>query len=265
MTLTYAHEAALVDAARAPGMDWAQWAGDQRPPAHFLALWSGRAVHGFTSPERVGGVVVQPADVVLGIRSWDDAFEGILEVAQWGNAAPFALFEVEKIVRMMLHQSGLAFEILASPAVLHDADFPARRIVDAAVTRGVLHHYRDVAQGQIARLERAQGQGVRPADLLDIARHALTGVALADGLVDFHLWELVDAYGSSTLEGLLREAPHDAKLDDGYRADFARAVESLIERIDPDAAKLPDNPEDYDYLNDLVVTQRQNAVKQSRS
>lgn len=192
MTLSHDKAAATSPLPEGPNGPWGTWAADHRPPASFLSVYSGRAVHGFDSRLRLGGVVVQPAEVVLGIRAWDDAFEGVFELDE--EPVPYALFEVEKIVRMMLHQSGLAFEILASPAMLHDEEFPARRIVDAAVTRGILHHYRNVASGWMARLVETQGQGAEPADVLDVVRNALTGRALVDGRAAFDLWALADEY-----------------------------------------------------------------------
>lgn len=234
-----------------PESDWDAWAAEQRPPAQFLCAWSGRPVHGFDSPVRLGGVFAQPAEVVLGIRGWDDASEGTLELDGQEEPVPYALFEVEKIVRMMLHQSGLAFEILASPAVLHDDGFPARRIIESAITGDILHHYRDVASGWMARLVETKGQGAAPADVLDVARNALTGRALAEGRVAFDVWELASEFG---LEALLRGV--EKSVEPQLLDELSAKIDELLEAIRPDTAKLPASPQDYDWLNDLVVEWR---------
>lgn len=256
MQLSYA-PAAEPDAPPAgPEAGWQAWAAAHEPPAVLATAWSGRAVFGFDSPLRVGGVLVQPADVVLGIRGWEDAFEDTLALAGHDRPVPYALFDIEKIVRMMLHQSGLAFEVLASPVVLAGDEFKARRVLEAAITHEILHHYRDVAAGTLARLDEAEGEGAWAADVLDIARHALTGVALAQGRVDFRLWPLVADFGDAGLEGLLREVERSDTIDPTGLAEFGRHVDDLVERIDPDAARLPDRPRDYDWLDEFVVANR---------
>lgn len=249
MTLSYDKAAATAPLPEGPTGPWGTWAADHRPPASFLSVCSGRAVHGFDSRLRLGGVVVQPAEVVLGIRAWDDAFEGVLEFDE--EPVPYALFEVEKIVRMMLHQSGLAFEILASPAVLHDEDFPARRIVDAAVTRGILHHYRDVASGWMARLVETKGEGAEPADVLDVVRNALTGRALVDGRAAFDVWALADEFQLTALLQDVEEGVEPALIDE-----VSAKVDELLEAVRPEDASLPERPNDYDWLNDFVVSSR---------
>jgi predicted nucleotidyltransferase len=237
-------------AADRPTGDWSAWAVDHAPPALFLSAWSGSESYGFDSPLRLGGVLAQPADVVLGIRAWEDAFEGTLDLEEHGSPVPFVLFEVEKIVRMMLHQSGLAFEILASPAILFDQDFPAQRIIEAAITSDILHHYRDVASSTMRRLVESKGQGATPADTLDVARHALTGRALAQGRVAFDVWELADEFG---VKALLRDVEAAERLDPTLLAEVSKQVDELLDGCQPDRAQLPANPQDYDWLNDLVV------------
>jgi hypothetical protein len=232
---------------------WREWAAEHEPAALFLSAWSGRAVHGFDSPLRLGGVVAQPAEVVLGLRAWEDAFEETHDLDEYNRPVPSVLFEVEKLVRMMLHQSGLAFEILASPVVLLDQSFPARRIIESAVTTDILHHYRDVASGLVRRLVESNGQGATPADVLDAVRNALTGRALVDGRVGFDVWELAGEYGS---EALLREVESGERVELELLGKVSAHVEGLLDDIRPDEATLPASPQEYDWLNDFVVSCR---------
>ncbi len=258
MSLCFALDPTPASLAEEVGTDWTSWAADHRPPAQFLSAWSGPSVHGFDSPLRLGGVVVQPAEVVLGIRGWEDAFEQVLEAGPDQSPVPVALFEVEKIVRMMLHQSGLAFEILTSPAVLFDASaFDARAVVEAAVTADIIHHYRDIAGGWLERLAESEGRGARAPDVLDVFRHALTGLGLMHGEVDFRLWAAVERYADGELEGLLREVQRGAKIAGELLDELLDRGRQLVADLSPEDAALPASPNDYDGLNDLVVSLRQ--------
>jgi predicted nucleotidyltransferase len=256
--------------------DWAAWAGRQSPPARFLSAWSGLEVHGFDSPTRLGGVAVQPAEVVLGLRAWNDAEEGVIaenaENSSPENSAappvPFVIFDVEKIVRMLLHQSGLAFEILASPVVLHadsltGAQFPARRLIEAAISADILHHYRDVAIGGMARLVETKGQGARISDALGAVRNALCGVALSRGEVEFRLPTLLENYALPGLGAVLDEvADEDVEgaLAPEFVAELDGLMSKLIASIQPDRCALPAGPSDYDWLNDFVVDARRREI-----
>lgn len=269
MTLTFGTDATRRSFENPPGATWPTWAARHEPPARFVSLWSGRPVHGFGSPSRVGGVVAQPAELVLGIRSWEDAFEETFELEGHDAPVPYVLFEIEKIVRMMLHQSGLAFEILASPVHLVEGrtaqasaePFPARRVVRAAVTKEIIHHYRDVAGGWLDRLEEAGGRGATGADALDIIRHALTGVGLMEGRAQLHIWTLVERHGSDALEGLLREVEGSDTLDPEVVEELCDHGRTLVAQLDPDQADLPDRPADYDWLDALVVALRRSASR----
>lgn len=247
--------------------------------APFLSAWSGSALHGFESGLRLGGVFVESADVVLGLRSWNDAREGVLNASGSMGAAeavPYAIFEVEKIVRMMLHQSGLAFEILASP-VLFEADlferdsfkteeaFPARRIANAAVTSGLLHHYRDIARGTLARLIASKGRGARVVDILELARVALTGRALMQAEVDFNLGTLLENYAPSKLSEFLENTHAEVLIEAAWLQEFERHIEDILKSLTPEDSALPQRPSDYDWLNDFVISSRLEQLKTRNS
>ncbi len=230
-------------------------------PIIHIAQFGGMAVHGFAGVERVGGVFVQPAHSVLGLRAWDDALEGVLP-----GGAPWVLFEAEKIVRMMLRQSGLALEILASP-VGGDwgVDFDARVLVCGAITREIVLYYRDVTRVGVSRLLALVESG-RIDDpcledgrgwLQDLFRHLLTGCVLGQqGHVCLHLEHLLDL---PVAEGV-RE-PLDSLV--GGRGDGLAIRELGVQAVRlqgflevEQACALPERPSDYDGLNDWLVTQR---------
>lgn len=242
--------------------------------APFLSVWSGSAVHGFDSRLRLGGVFVAPADVVLGLRSWNDAREGVVGASELLGAkqsVPYAIFEVEKIVRMMLHQSGLAFEILASPVVFGldsprdertDAQpFPARRILDAAVTSGLLHHYRDVSRATLTRLVAAKGQGARASDIRDLVRTVLTGNVLMHGEVEFHLPTLLERQATAELGDLIENMLPENFVEPMWLQQFEDCISAAIDVISPDGSPLPPSPTDYDWLHDFVINSRLQEFK----
>lgn len=202
------------------------------PPAALDPAWEGFARGRPEAPRwlsrvdlddehgRVVGCYVTDAATALGLRPWDDAAEGRQGQAAW------VLFDVEKLVRMALHQSGLAFEALCSAATW--GDFPARAIADAAVTVNVLDYYRDVTAPLLhGRAERWR------------YRTLLTGVLLAEqGIVSHDL---------STLAGRLALEPG---------VDLS-AAPALHERLR--SSSLPTRPSGYDFLNDFVVQARLGA------
>lgn len=166
---------------------------------------------------RCVGCFVEPATTVLGLRAWDDAREG-------ATPMPWALFEVEKFVRMALRQSGVAFEALVAPAVW-SRNFDGRAVAAAAVTRGILTYYDDVSRGLEHDFEPWRW------------RSLLTGALLATkGRVS-----LDDA----TLQRELGASEHpDADEVDAFRA--------MLRNRDA----LPERPQRFDWLDHLVVSLR---------
>ncbi len=193
---------------------WTQWAASRRPTPVWLAR-----VHTSDEVDRYVGAYVTPAEVVLGLRGWDDADEGL-------DPEPFALFDIEKLVRMMLHQSGLAFEALCAAQSLGALDVPARELARAAVTHEILSYYRDVT----AVLETGNREGWR-------WRTLMTGALLAQqGVVSHAMPTLCRMLGAGAepsatevvrLRTALASSPH-----------------------------LPETPADYDLLNAFVVASR---------
>jgi hypothetical protein len=227
-------------------------------PVH-LSIWSGDVLQGYQSQTKIGGVVVHPAETILGIRAWEDAYEGILSADGGQSSAPWVLFDVEKIVRMMLRQSGLAFEILASPIVAPaeqlEASFPAHRVVEAAIHDDILLYYRDCADSIRWSVEGLESGEYRR-QIVDAVRHALTGLALIDGRVEFDLRALLE-----DAEPDIREAVHALLADDTVSPDLHELLRhrlaSWCERLEaPGRSVLGHKPDDYDWLDELVARQR---------
>ena len=240
---------------------WREWMEVREQPVAHLAAWAGPELSGYSSPTKIGGVVIHPAEVVLGLRGWDDAYEGTGEFGDTERQCPWVLFDLEKIIRMMLHQSGLALEILASPMCV-DPDkltatpIDARRIVESAITSDVLHHYADLVRSGRRRLGRL-GSEYDAYELLDSIRSGLTGMELAEGSFAVDLDTLVERRAESALADVISSLREGAELGshavEELDLQFGRWLDVLEE---PGATPLPESPRDYAWLHDYLVERR---------
>ncbi len=211
-------------------------------PVH-TGLWSFERDREVQAARRLGGVVVQPASVVLGLRGWEDAFEGVD-----AQGDPWVFFELEKIIRMTMRGSGLAFEILAAPRCAASS-FDARALLSMCLTRQVVAHYRDVT----ASLRSCSGSDVAPSRAL--LRERLMGAVLGrDGVVAWSWSQLVDLWPAPDLDAMLEVWDADA------RAEVGALVSALGAWLEPETcAALPERPSDYQGANDLLVELRLNS------
>lgn len=185
-------------------------------------IWIAR--HELAERPRLGGVFVTPARRALGLRGWEDAYEGL------AGENPWVIFDLEKLIRMALRQSGLAFELLTSAATWSRAEFGARAIARAAVTRDLIEHYHDVARPLLD--DEAEASRWR-------WRSLLSGWALATrGEVSRNVATLTE------LAGTAEQTP-------------AVAARLIDEMLAGDA--LPRRPADYDWLEESLVNARMEA------
>ena len=236
-------------------------------PPVYLSIYSGPELLGHPSPTKLGGVVVHGASTVLGLRAWDDAYEGVMARSE-AQSAPWVLFDLEKIVRMMLHQSGLAFEMLATPLALSEGSplrgargeartpFPAHRIVEAAVHQGVLGFYHDRADS-IHWDERGLEHDEYRLQIVDAIRCALTGLELVEGRVRFCLSDLVAGFEETELAEVVDALQRDEAVSgDQHRYIRDRLAGWSASLADPSATALGEQPADYEWLDEFVVEQR---------
>ena len=240
------------------GLD--DWLASRGLPPVYASLWSGPQIHGYDTPSKLGGVVVHDAQTVPRIRAWDDAFEGILSRSDTDATVPWVLFDVEKIVRMMLRQSGMALEILASPVrasdvTLGDWSFPARRIIEAAIHQDILFYYRDCADSVNWNADGLSSREYR-LQVVDAVRHALTGLELMDGRVVFGLTALLSDVEADVAEAV-RALAEDDTIDEEKHALIRDRLATWCQRLEtPGPSPLGEQPDDYDWLDELVVEQR---------
>lgn len=218
----------FVDELEPIAQDWQSWAAE-RPAA---PIWLAE-LHLSDESSRFGGVFVTEPRTVMGLRGWDDAREGIRAEIPW------VLFDLEKIVRMALHQSGLAFEILTSPVCDPQSDFPSRRVATSAFHAGLVSYYRDIA---LPLVEGTSTEFWR-------WRSLLTGWLLStSGLVSHRLPELITRTNDDSLRGLV---------DDGSpTVPSATTARHYIDEMVASAHSLGSGPADYDWLDEFVFTRR---------
>lgn len=219
-------------------------AGDERfSPARPEVSWT--------------GVFIEPPRTVLGLRVWSDTRE--FEVGD--GEVPVSLFDLEKVVRMLLHQSGLAVETLSAgrryvPEAWLDAGFEPRRAVEWGISREVLQHYRDAA----APFLRNGGESIDPdlisnGEWLHRTRLMLTGLAMTEGRVGVDFDYLLETTADDALVEAV-EAVVDGESE--ARRALCEAAGPKAEALQTaTAGSLPDSPEGYDELNDWLVRLRQ--------
>jgi hypothetical protein len=219
----------------------------------WLGVMDGPQVVGHDAPWRLGGIIIQPAHIVLGLRPWEDAFEGVITPPD-AAPIPWVCFDLEKIIRMMLHQSGLALTLLAGVTIEAGPVNP-RAIAANAITHAQLHHWRDVT---------APGVADPPADpvrWLGLVRQLLTGVLLAEH-AHFMAWLPAQRpHAPAPLGALIGELLDGAPLTEQARQDSAPALSALWHRMDPARpSALPERPSGYEALNALLVQARLDAA-----
>lgn len=223
-------------------------------PAHIehplhLGCWSSPSLYP-GAPRRTGGVFVVPGETVLGLRGWADAHEGVDDAGD-----PWALFALEKIIRMMLRQSGLALELLAAPNTLPaHSIFDPHEIITSCLHAGILSHVRDVTW------RARQGFGALPrARQLDALRVSLWGALLVEqrALV-LGLSDAIERWAVSSERELMRALVDG---EEGSCDHVASLLDKLAEVADPDSEaariSLGSRPRGYDVVNDMLVACRE--------
>lgn len=244
------------EACRPSQETWEAWFDDLPRRPEYAVVWSGPPVNGYAgAPWRIGGYFVEPIESVLGLRPFDDALEGRIELEDGAEPVPYVFFEVEKIARMILHDSGLAFEILASPARLRasdrvvDDDEP-RTLVRRAVCRGLLGHYRECTEGGLDDLRSGRDLSVETA--LRLVRELATGAALQTGRATLDLETLAERRGIDVVGDL-----STAEDVEPHREALLESCEALAAALEEDAeSALSTRPDAYDAIDEWLVERR---------
>ncbi len=217
------------------GVSWPHWARDNSPVDRIVMI-SGTEVHGWRTPRQIAGIATAPAPQVLGLHAWDDAREGL------AIGTPWVIFDIEKLIRMLLRQSPLAYRVLASHLCAVDiAPIDREFILNAAVTQQLVRNIGLEAKNTIATTHRRD-------DVLGILAELAAGWALARGHVDLHAAAVLGTH------------PEWNDLDLESDADLRRAILSLSDELLSLEAPLPERPADYDGLSTWLVNRRLQTV-----
>lgn len=239
------------------GTSWSEWVADLDRRPVSLTFWSGPEVHGFASRLRLGGVFVEPVESVVSLRSFSDSLEGTVRIEGVDEPVPYTLYDLEKVARMLLHDSGTALEILGAPAGVdwtpNRVAF-GRRVVRRGATAGLATHYLEVARPTVEAL--VAGEPVGRLELLEGSRRLLTGVGLLDGRVEFDLSRLLDEYADDGLEEVLGGAEAPAPDSGAYAAVADRLGELRVRLEEAEGGVLSDEALDYDGLDEMIVEER---------
>lgn len=234
------------------------------PPLQHLVAYQG-SWRGLPAPAPawLGGVIVQPAKTVLGLRGFEDAFEASMG---WGDMqVPVVAFDLEKIIRMALAQSGLALEILGSAALWlsEPQGWEPQSLARACFHRQVLRHYDDVSRQALRLLEQpqlaSQDEPYVWAGLADL----LTGATLArEGAFGLSVPALLSFWESLPGHAILAQACQDApSLQDApTRHALYESARQLVAWLNPArddlSAALPERVLDYEGAQAQLVTAR---------
>lgn len=236
------------------------------PPVEHLVAYQG-SWRGLPapSPAWLGGVVVQPAETVLGLRGFEDAFE--TSVA-WGQEhAPVVVFDLEKIIRMALAQSGLALEILGSAAIWHSAPqgWDPQTLARACFHKQVLRHYDDVSRQCLRLLEQPQLLTKDEPYVWSGLADMLTGATLArEGAFGLSVRELLSFWESLPGHAILDTASVSAAApslqDAPTRRVLYESAKQLGAWLDPSrddlSAALPERVLDYEGVQRQLIEAR---------
>lgn len=241
LTLDAHHELTLPAA-------WPEAYAQSEAPAvvHHVA-YRGLEVTGIAQPAAFAGIVVQPAQTVLALPGWEDAYEVVVD------GALHTLFDIEKLIRMLLHGSHLALEVLGSPARALGLE-AADQILDWTVNRRHLAPASDSG----ATLGSPLAPRLAAGDAIDHFRRYLQGLELAQGRLSLRLdvlVEPVDAELRSTVVGLAGDPQRVAEV---VPSATLQAMRNFVSEhpLDPAGSALPPGPTDYAALSHWLVTTR---------
>lgn len=168
----------------------------------------------------ISGVFAYPKEVIMSIRAWDDALEGITH-----HGTPYSIFETEKFARMMLRQSVLAFETIVGANIGSAKELPE---LEWSVTEALVDRLVDASKGAL-----------NPQRSLVLAA-AAAGLTVGTASTD------ADFLGNVLGETLSLTSPEDA----------LEQSEALRNRAMREKNVLPTHPSGYDSLDDWVVRSR---------
>lgn len=220
------------------------------PPVVHHVAYRGAAVTGIEQKPAFAGIVIHPAKTVLALPGWEDAFEFV------DDGALHTLFDLEKLIRMLLHGSHLAMQVLGSACGSVTLE-EARSILEWTVN----HRHLRPAIDSAATLEADLAEKFSAGEAIDHFRRYLQGRRLAEGEWSMTLPNLVaeldDAFASELCD-IATDRTKVAETVSPRTLDKMRA-HVTTHPIDPRAPALAATPSNYEALSRFLVDKRMEA------
>ncbi len=211
-------------------------------PQHHV-VYRGLDSTGIAVPSAFGGWLVLPATTVLALPGFEDAYEFV------DDGALHTIFDLEKIIRMLLHGSHLAVEVLSSRAALNASEASVRCLAQTLNRRHLA-----AAKDSQRTLADATPGAISNADALEHLRRVAQGSSLSRGRLGMKL-ELLVRDNEWTADRLVDLATEPAKVAEPVDADTLEEIRTLAASATFGDA-LPANPSDYDALSNWLVAKR---------
>jgi uncharacterized protein len=233
-----------------------------QPYPLLFANLSGAHLYGFPSPDSdydLRAIHILPMDRVLGLHGQANTIDSHSVID--GMEVDWVSYEIKEFFQLILKKSGNIVENIMSPLVLHSTPEheELRAILPQTLSPHHAHHYYGFSRRKWADFAE---QGRKAKDLLYTYRTLLTGIHLMKtGEVQSNVLDLNAVYRLPYIDDLIA-----AKLAGGERgvlpaadlafheAEFQRLTEDL--RQAQANSHLPQQPDGFDALNDLLVRVR---------
>lgn len=217
------------------------------PPVVHHVAYRGIAVTEIAQNAAYAGIVVQPAATVLALPGWEDAYEFV------DDGSLHTLFDIEKLIRMFLHGSHLALEVLGSTRRSRYLE-ETEAILDWTVNRRHLRPAIDSA----ATLWSDSATALDTGTVIDHFRRFLQGRALTRHQFGMGLNVLLEEVETDLADELTTLAGDRAKVAETVPSHTLAAMRDFTRKhpIDPQTSSLPGAPSHYEALSNWLVDRR---------
>jgi uncharacterized protein len=197
---------------------------ERRGVKHLLLVVTGSHMWNTARPTSdldIRGIYIQPTRDILGLYPPKDTIEA---ADLFDGQVDLQLYEIKKVMEMLLNGNGNIVEMLLSPTCFYehpDAWIDWQNIARQFLTKRLYHYYKGYYHSQRQRAARNRGSKA----LVYSARELMAGTVLMEtGEIIYDLWELREVY-----EGLYGKLPLLDEYSDRSNWNTPVSNEKLIE------------------------------------
>ena len=216
-----------------------------------------------TSDLDIRGIYIQPTRDILSLHVPADTIEANKVLS---DKVDIQLYEVAKVMRMLLNGNGNIVEMLLSPTMFYDLDAEYNpewsHVARKFLTKKLYKYYEGFYHSQRQRAAKNRGSKA----LVYAARELMAGTWLmSEGEIICDFWELRELYQQRysklpLLDEFLKRENWNTPVADDKIKEFEAEWEHMTEimKNERDASELPEKePADaYDQLNTMLLTIR---------